>query len=287
MNCKKAKEIKLSSVLKKIGAREKKKTNREIWYLSPFRDEEKASFKVNLNKNTWYDFGTGKGGNILDFVMLFFQTDLPGALKELDTYIFSFHQQKLSVCDTLKTYEIVKIGNLNSPALISYLRERKIYIPLAKRYCNELHYKVHNSNSKYTDRRTTMFTIAFKNDKAGYETRNKIFKNCLIAKAITTIQNGSRTLNLFEGFIDFLSYLTLMPGNENEDFIVTNSTSLVDNALEILPQYDLVKTFFDNDDSGKRATELIQQNCKKSFLNESLKFEKYNDVNDYLKVYRR
>ena len=78
-----------------------------------------------------------------------------------------------------------------------------------------------------------------------------------------------------------------MPGNENEDFIVTNSTSLVDNALEILPQYDLVKTFFDNDDSGKRATELIQQNCKKSFLNESLKFEKYNDVNDYLKAYRR
>ena len=41
MNCKKAKEIKMSAVLEKIGAREKRKNSREIWYLSPFRDEQK------------------------------------------------------------------------------------------------------------------------------------------------------------------------------------------------------------------------------------------------------
>ena len=78
-----------------------------------------------------------------------------------------------------------------------------------------------------------------------------------------------------------------MPQKANEDFIITNSTSLVKNTIEVLPNYTTVKTFFDNDDSGIKATKLIQANCKREFLNESLKFKKYNDVNDYLMAYRR
>ena len=31
----------------------------------PFRTEHHASFKVNTNLNQWYDFGIGKGGNII------------------------------------------------------------------------------------------------------------------------------------------------------------------------------------------------------------------------------
>ena len=27
------------------------------WYLSPLRNELTASFKVDVNKNVWYDFG--------------------------------------------------------------------------------------------------------------------------------------------------------------------------------------------------------------------------------------
>ena len=38
----------------------KKGTN--WWYLSPLHNENTASFKVNVDKNVWYDFGLGKGG---------------------------------------------------------------------------------------------------------------------------------------------------------------------------------------------------------------------------------
>lgn len=116
---------------------------------------------------------------------------------------------------------------------------------------------------------------------------NKRYQNCLVTKAITTINNGSTTLNLFEGFIDFLSYLTLMPSKEKEDFIIINSTSIVHDAIEFLPNYNIVKTFFDNDHTGKKATALIEKNCTKDFENESLKFQKHNDVNDYLMAYNR
>ena len=36
-----------------------------MWYKSPFRTEKEASFKVDLHKEVWYDFGLGKGGDII------------------------------------------------------------------------------------------------------------------------------------------------------------------------------------------------------------------------------
>ena len=184
--------------------------------------------------------------------------------------------------------QIVSIGIIKHFALKTYLNSRGINIALAKKYCKEIHYfKDGNKSSSDIDvllkeKRKPFFALGFENDLGGYEIRNKFFKGCLKTKAITTITNGSKTLNLFEGFIDFLSYLTLMPHKEKEDFIITNSTSIVKNAIEALSKYDTVKAFFDNDFSGANVTKLIQENCKKEFLNESLKFEKYKDVNEYL-----
>ena len=39
------------------------------WYHSPLRQERTPSFKVDLNRNLWYDFGTGEGGNLFNLVM--------------------------------------------------------------------------------------------------------------------------------------------------------------------------------------------------------------------------
>ncbi|MBI1930896.1 hypothetical protein HYR99_42445, partial [Candidatus Poribacteria bacterium] len=43
------------------------------------------SFKINLTKNLWFDFGEGKGGNVLDFIMKFSNSaDVSLALKHLE-----------------------------------------------------------------------------------------------------------------------------------------------------------------------------------------------------------
>ena len=36
----------------------------DVWFRSPFRNERTASFKVDTQRNVWFDFGLGKGGDI-------------------------------------------------------------------------------------------------------------------------------------------------------------------------------------------------------------------------------
>lgn len=63
MNCNNAKLIDLISYLKKQGFRVGKTTTKEVWFHSPFRNNEKTpSFKDDIAKNICYDFGEGVGG---------------------------------------------------------------------------------------------------------------------------------------------------------------------------------------------------------------------------------
>ena len=41
---------------------------KELLYFSPMRSETKPSFSVNTEKNLWYDYGTGEGGDIFSLV---------------------------------------------------------------------------------------------------------------------------------------------------------------------------------------------------------------------------
>src|ERR1700744_5380618 len=53
-----------------VGRRVKvKKSGREWKGLSPFQQEKTPSFFVNDQKQAWFDFSTGKNGNIFDFLM--------------------------------------------------------------------------------------------------------------------------------------------------------------------------------------------------------------------------
>ena len=60
-----AKQIKLADYLQSLGYTPVKQQGRNLWYKSPLRNETDASFKVNTELNQWYDFGIGKGGNII------------------------------------------------------------------------------------------------------------------------------------------------------------------------------------------------------------------------------
>ena len=57
--------------LSRLGYQPTKIKNADYWYLSPLRNEKTASFKINRKLNCWYDHGIGKGGNIIDFAILF------------------------------------------------------------------------------------------------------------------------------------------------------------------------------------------------------------------------
>ena len=63
-----------------LNTEEKEK---EFYLHSPFRAEKTPSFKINPIKNTWYDFGAGFGGTILDLVMKLENKDTKQAVKKL------------------------------------------------------------------------------------------------------------------------------------------------------------------------------------------------------------
>ncbi|PRP68275.1 hypothetical protein BST86_03815 [Nonlabens agnitus] len=275
MNCRNANKISIVEFLKREGMRIAKENERDSWFLSPFRSESTPSFKVDKTKNLFYDFGEGIGGNLIDFVMIYKKWDLRKTLNELSKGSFSFNQHKpKQPTKKAAKYTIKEVRSISSPALIAYLEERAINLDFAQQFCTQVHYQ-------FTSEKT-YFGLGFKNDVGGYELRNRYFKGCLGSKSTTTITQDSSTLSMFESWSDFLSYLTLKKQIPHEDFIVLNSTFLASKCVNKLNGYEKVKTFFDNDEAGYRATLLLQSKSTCAFRDLRKHYSDFNDLNDFL-----
>lgn len=62
------------------------KADGEYWGLSPIKDEKTPSFSVNPEKKRFYDFSSGVGGNVLDFIRAYNKCSFHEALKMLKEY---------------------------------------------------------------------------------------------------------------------------------------------------------------------------------------------------------
>lgn len=67
MNIREAKDIRLVDFLAGFGYEPVIQRGNSVWYKSPFRAEKKASFKVDLHKELWYDFGLAMRVLIISF----------------------------------------------------------------------------------------------------------------------------------------------------------------------------------------------------------------------------
>ena len=286
MNCDTAKQIRIIDLLEKLGYSPKRIASESWWYISPFRQEKTPSFKVNLAKNLYYDFGEGTGGTTLDFVMRYNNCDLKSALSILDNNIFSFVQPAvLNVApQSEKNYEITTVTEIVNPHLIQYAKSRKLCLKTVKKYCKQIHYTL-NDKSYYA--------IGFKNDVDGYELRNKYVKMCLGSKAVSYIRNNSKKVILLESWSDFISFLTFYPNAEYRfDYIILNSVTTLNNSLlsksntylynsnEI--KYELIVCLFDNDKAGDLATDKVLDAYGNNVVDGRLLYQEYKDLNDYL-----
>jgi DNA primase len=59
----------------------------EWWGLSPFKKEKTPSFSVNTEKQKFYDFSSGLGGSVINFVKAYHKCNLDKALMLLEEYI--------------------------------------------------------------------------------------------------------------------------------------------------------------------------------------------------------
>src|SRR4051812_24505547 len=89
--CAEARGIDLVDYLSASGFQPQKIRGNDYWYLSPLREEKEASFKVNRRLNVWYDHGIGRGGDLIDFGVLYHHCTIPELLQKLKQKNLSFH----------------------------------------------------------------------------------------------------------------------------------------------------------------------------------------------------
>ncbi|MDU6476958.1 MAG: toprim domain-containing protein, partial [Bacteroides sp.] len=130
------------------------------------------------------------------------------------------------------------------------------------------------------------------NMAGGYEVRNSFFKGCIAPKDITHIrQQGEprKKCLVFEGFMDYLSFLTLrmkncptMPDLDRQDYVILNSTVNVPKAIDVLYPYEHIHCMLDNDKAGFEATRAIELEYSYRVRDFSHNYRGYSDLNDYL-----
>lgn len=284
MNCEQAKKIQIADFLSNQGYKPIRVYGQNAWYNSPVRTDKNPSFKVNVSKNQWYDAGTGSGGNILDLVMLMNSTNVTGALMilqkpELSKPSFSFSEKQKSA-----SIEIKHIQPLQNRALLQYLKERCIPLEIARIYLMEAYYKVNDKQ---------YFALAFKNDKGGYDLRNgnktekspNGYKLKASPNYITTIPGNNSAINVFEGFMDFLSamiyYRTKKPGNKT---IILNTVKNWAYVEPLLKSAGKINLYLDNDNAGFEATEKIRELNPNVTDYSQIIYPKNKDFNEFLNV---
>ena len=288
MNCITANKIRIAGFLTSKGFNPAKQNDNSFTYCSPLRNEKTASFKVDRTKNSWYDFGTGTGGRLIDLVCEMYRVGVAGALLIIAGEIhsikpFSFDKQLITLANCSK---IVKEIYLQNRCLIQYLStERGIPYGIGSFYVREVYYLA------YPGQTTPFIAIGFKNDVGGYELRSPFiseafqngFKGAIGHKAITTIPGNSDTLNIFEGFMDFLSCLTrLNTIHLKNTTIVLNSLALLNKIINDLGSYKTINLFLDNDQAGEKATKLIQDHYPHAIDQAKLIYSGHKDFNEFL-----
>lgn len=273
-----ANQIDLVDYLAEMGYQPNKIRLEEYWYLSPFRNENNASFKVDRSKNIWYDHGEGIGGKLIDFGIRYYHCQLPELLAKLSCQ-FPFQQQikpaiTISTVQSVRPLKIREVHPVNSLDLFQYLKTRRIDFHMATTYCHEICFETGNKTGK---------ALGFPNDQGGYELRNSSFKASVSPKAVTTLRNKGKQLAVFEGFFDFLSFKSIHQNLDlpETDFLILNSTAFFEKSRSVMEEYEKVDLFLDHDVTGERCTKLgLSWGVK--YRDESCLYTGHKDLNEWV-----
>ena len=241
------KQIPIVDYLAQTGFEAKLIKGVNYWYCSPLRSELTPSFKVNVERNQWYDFGTGDHGDIIDLVCALQHCSTAEAMRQLSALkgvrlapSFSFGGIT-PLRSQAPSMELISVQAVKHPKLLLYLTERGLQPSDASPFLSEIYYKVSEK---------CFFALGFPNDAGGWELRNPYFKGCFAPKAISTIKGtDSHKLQLFEGFMDFLSWRKLHP-EVQDDSIILNSLNLLPKLIPSLHTYTMIESLLDKDEAA-------------------------------------
>ena len=276
MNCKQANEnISIREILESFSLFPSKDNRRTAFYLAFDREEKTPSLSVNFEKNTAFDFGTGIKYDNVSLVQGIKKCSVSEALEYLKRFYYLIPTDKKMENEDNKPksgYQILEIKEVEHPSLIEYLKTRKL--ASLKSELKEIHYELNGKN---------YFGLGFKNDSDGYEIRNPYIKLCLGKKDLTSVNNQSQTLRIFEGFSDYLSFKILEKSLEKEssDYIILNSVSMISKVKNQFENYQQIELYLDNDRTGDSVTEILKKE-NSNVSDERILFKNHKDLNEFL-----
>ena len=275
-------QIPLADFLARLGHEPVRRSGNELWYSAPYRSERTPSFRVNVAKQLWYDFGLGKGGDIFTLAGEFAQSVdfmeqarfiAKAANMVVDRSAFPTCQPKPAE----PAFEGVEAVPLLRSPLTDYLAERGIPYAVASHHCFRLNYGVRGKR---------YFAVGFPNMAGGYEVRSRHFKGCIPPKDVSLVKlenTAADVCSVFEGFMDFLSAATLgIVGNG--DSLVLNSVSNVEKAMKHLDAYGRIDCYLDRDEAGRRTLDVLGKRYDGRVCDRSALYDGCKDLNEFLQL---
>ncbi|MCX6315964.1 MAG: toprim domain-containing protein [Bacteroidetes bacterium] len=294
MNIEQAKAIPLSIILEKMGVNPHTTTPKRIRYLSPYRPEKTPSFFVYAGDNRWYDYGDARGGDVIDLVQCYLESQQVGAtvsdaLRWLKNMIAYQPITPVSVPDAYpacagkdQTLVFKNAEPLKHTGLIRYGESRGIPPSILKQYLEQVSFLNRNSGK-------TLIALGMRNESKGYDVRNPNFKGCIRTKDISFIRGTIPKppgIHVFEGFMDFLSVITQRNGKPfDDDALILHSLNCMQKGTAYLRHYGYEQcfTWFDNDEPGRKAIAVWDEFCSNEpglkHIPQNLHYAPYKDVN--------
>lgn len=283
MTIEEMRRLPLSVFLQRLGCSPVGQKRNDLWYNAPYREEKTPSFKVNTDRNIWFDFGLGRGGDIFTLAgELIRSTDFLAQARYISDTAAGVSvpvglpppvREKVSE----PAFREVEEKALAYDVLKGYLSERGIPPDVAVRHCRQVSYRVHGK---------PYFAIGFPNVAGGWELRSRQFKGCIPPKDISLVsrqQSPTEACDVFEGFFDFLSAATLGLSGGN-DAVVLNSVGNLARAFRHLDGYAKINCYLDNDEAGRRTFEALRTRYKERAVDCSGVFAGSKDLNEHLQM---
>lgn len=267
-------------------------------FYSPFREESAPSFHIDAQKNLYYDYGEGKGGNALTLVARLEGCTLDKAwdiLADFDRSSVELYpaddernmvRSRTSSAVTKKAEPknvVTKVyDSIFNKEAVKFLNDRFIPDTIAELYCKQVHFTCDGRKS---------IAIGFPNCTGGWALRGehewngKVYqiKKCT-NQAVTYIDsagqfcenapNTSDKLAVFEGFFDFLSWTAMRsgwkPGMKSPvallpkecDVVVLNSCGNWSRAMNAYICHTTIYSFLDDDKKGRETAKELRDNCE-------------------------
>ena len=280
-------------VLAALGRRTDRPRGRGHFY-SPFREEKTPSFEVNESRNVWMDWGTGTGGGVIDLVVALKGCTRSAAMDFLASLSPVSPDEVLREPAAAVRHEggvaVNAVLPVTSRVLLSYAEGRRC-IPrdILTMYCREVHYY-------HRDRPVSgYYGIGFPNNAGGWTVRTALdaspwSKMVAGASSHTSVspdgtlcsRASSDSVAVFEGFMDFLSWLVLSGGPlPRTDVCVLNSCVNARGAMDYIGSHRRIDLWLDNDGAGDRCTELIAS-AFPGAADDRAVYRDFNDLNDCL-----